>query len=97
MKEYHIGSMAQYNEFPSEIQVGNDSYYLLKEGTTLRLASRQCPHAGYEVSYEFGELECPLHGWTFDLENGECINVASKGLTCFPVEDRLGELYVTID
>jgi UDP-MurNAc hydroxylase len=39
---------------------------------------RRCPHKGADLS-RFGEVDgctltCTMHGWTWDLETGECLN-----------------------
>ena len=49
-----------------------------KKGRSL-IVKRYCPHRGVdlkECAYinQNNELVCPLHGWKFDLENGECTN-----------------------
>ncbi len=40
-----------------------------------------CPHRGAPLSegYVYGEVvECALHGWQFDVRNGECLTVPEK-------------------
>ena len=50
-----------------------------------------CPHAGWRLSE--GELlgntlECPGHGWRFDLATGQCIDTPDRGLKPVRVRRR---------
>jgi len=40
-------------------------------------------------------LNCPWHGWEYDLTDGKCYSREGVTLPSFPVEDRDGELVVT--
>jgi len=43
-----------------------------------------CPHAYWplsEGSVRDGVLECPGHGWEFNVQNGRCLNAPSYCLT----------------
>ncbi|MFC4779267.1 Rieske (2Fe-2S) protein [Paenibacillus sp. GCM10023252] len=90
-EEVVLGEVGAFGSFPAEVKIGHHSYYLAKDGEGFGLVSRVCPHAGYEVEIEDGEFYCPLHGWTFDLESGRCLNVPSTGLRRFEVIVREGQ------
>ncbi|MEW9710969.1 Rieske (2Fe-2S) protein [Paenibacillus sp. SI92] len=92
MKEIIIGSTQDLKDLPAEIQIENRSYWILKDGDSFRLVSGRCPHAGATVECEDGELVCPMHGWTFDLHTGACLNIPGKGLQPIPVVVREGTL-----
>jgi nitrite reductase/ring-hydroxylating ferredoxin subunit len=47
-----------------------------------------CPHAFWplsEGSVHQGILECPGHGWEFNVENGRCLNAPAYCLTSVSV------------
>jgi nitrite reductase/ring-hydroxylating ferredoxin subunit len=53
-----------------------------------------------ETSLEYcrdGEiLNCPWHGWEYDIENGDCLSREGIKLPSHPVEVRDGEVVVSL-
>lgn len=52
-----------------------------------------CPHAHWKLSageIVNGAIECPGHGWEFELRTGRCRTVPSYSLTCLQV-DQFGD------
>ena len=47
-------------------------------------------------SQEELHLVCPWHGWEYDLATGECAVDRRYRLRAFPVEERDGEIWVTV-
>lgn len=92
MEEITLGSENAFTAFPAEVKLGSRLYFLLKKGDEYRLVSSICPHAGYTVEVEDGELVCPLHGWSFDIHTGACLNVPTKELAPYDVIVREGRL-----
>ncbi|MNI15233.1 Rieske [2Fe-2S] domain protein [compost metagenome] len=92
MQEYILGREQDFHKLPAEIEIGRLSYLLLSDQGTYRLVSRSCTHAGQMVEVEKDELVCPMHGWSFDLHTGACLNVPSKGLISYTVYEKNGEL-----
>jgi anthranilate 1,2-dioxygenase ferredoxin subunit len=97
MNEIHIGSKDKFTVSPSEVKVNGRPFFLIETDGIYTLLSSRCPHAGYTVELENGELECPLHGWTFELHTGRCHNVPNARLQPFDVIEREGELFVRMD
>ncbi|SDO28913.1 Ferredoxin subunit of nitrite reductase or a ring-hydroxylating dioxygenase [Paenibacillus sp. yr247] len=93
MKEKIIGPKDQFTTFPAEVQVKGKRYFLTEEEGTYNLLSSVCPHAGYTVELENGELECPMHGWTFEGHTGRCHNVPSARLASYEVILKDGMLF----
>lgn len=93
MNEILIGSKEQFTACPTEVKVNGNLFFLTEADGVYTLLSNRCPHAGYEVELENGELECPLHGWTFEVHTGRCHNVPSARLQSFNVIERDGELF----
>jgi anthranilate 1,2-dioxygenase ferredoxin subunit len=97
MREITIGQEQSFESFPAEVKLGNELYYMVKEQETYRLLSRICPHAGGLVEVEDGEFVCPLHGWSFNLDTGACLNVPSMQMQGYAVVVRNGELIAVME
>ena len=41
-------------------------------------------------------LNCPWHGWEYDLRTGDCLSRTGRTLPSYPVEVRDGEIVVTM-
>ncbi|WJH35727.1 Rieske (2Fe-2S) protein [Paenibacillus sp. CC-CFT747] len=97
MKEVILGEELAFGVLPAEVEIDNRPFYLLKDEEGYRLLSRTCPHAGYPVEFEDGELVCPLHGWTFEYHSGRCQNVPSTGLDSYSVTIVEGRLVARLE
>ncbi|MFD0717526.1 Rieske (2Fe-2S) protein [Paenibacillus sp. GCM10027626] len=95
-----LGKIADFPEFPAEVTIDHDSYFILREEggeageAVYRLVSAICPHAGGYVRPYNGELICPLHFWSFDAVTGESTNMPGEALECQPLEVVDGELFM---
>ncbi|OAS14258.1 Rieske (2Fe-2S) protein [Paenibacillus oryzisoli] len=96
MNEILLGSKDQFTANPCEVELNGARFFLTEKDGVYSLLSSRCPHAGYGVELENGELECPLHGWTFEVHTGRCHNVPNAKLQCFEVIDREGMLFAQI-
>jgi nitrite reductase (NADH) small subunit len=59
----------------------------------------QCPHAEgplHEGEVDGVVLTCPWHGWTFNLETGECSEDDRLHLTRYPVRVEGDDILVTL-
>jgi nitrite reductase/ring-hydroxylating ferredoxin subunit len=41
-------------------------------------------------------LNCPWHGWEYDIKSGECLSKNGVSLPSFPVEVNKGKIFVLI-
>lgn len=61
--------------------------------------SNLCPHQHapfiHEGFVENGCVVCPLHGWTFNLKNGN-LHSGSRGLDTFPIKIIDGKVYAKV-
>ncbi len=56
-----------------------------------------CLHAGGslgEGTIKDGCVECPLHGWQYRLESGECVTVPSLSVKSFSVKVERGRVLI---
>lgn len=80
-----------------EVTVGGEALLLVRDADSLHCVSAVCPHAGGALGdgfVESGQLVCPLHGWGFALEDGECSVSPSAQLPCFDVWEGKGSIWV---
>ncbi|WEK55241.1 MAG: Rieske 2Fe-2S domain-containing protein [Candidatus Cohnella colombiensis] len=95
INDIDLGPIEAYEEFPVEVTIDHNTYWLVRcSDYEFRLLNSLCPHAGGEVRPSHGVLFCPLHFWTFDIDNGQCINNPDKRLMKRDVELRFGRLFV---
>ena len=65
---------------------------------TLYAVDNICPHQKFPMLYE-GEVHdcvvtCPMHGWQFDIETGECLSGGSARLATYEVFVRDGDIMI---
>ena len=51
-----------------------------------RIFDAKCPHHGTSLGFcevRGATVECPLHGWRFDLRNGKCTRFGTQDLVEF--------------
>jgi len=56
-------------------EVAGEYVYASLHGGDIRIFDARCPHHETNLSYTAindGEVECPLHGWRFDVGTGQC-------------------------
>jgi nitrite reductase/ring-hydroxylating ferredoxin subunit len=61
----------------------------------VRVFNNACPHAGSPLSGGRvcdGQVECPRHGWRFDLDSGACVTSPEYALRVY--ESRLRDGWV---
>jgi len=95
-KEVFIGKSSDITDGHQALKVNGRSLHLLDEEGELTLYSSRCPHMGGEVGHQGDKFRCPLHGWEFKKENGECINVEGESLEQYPVWEEGGKVFAQI-
>jgi nitrite reductase/ring-hydroxylating ferredoxin subunit len=78
------------------VQVDKTHIALFKVKGEVFAMNAICPHAGafLEMGYLEGHVVlCPLHGWDFDVRNGESPSFGIK-TSCYPIEVRDGVVYL---
>ncbi|GAA3733183.1 nitrite reductase/ring-hydroxylating ferredoxin subunit [Spinactinospora alkalitolerans] len=100
----------QVGSKPVPITLVGERIVLIREGDKVYGLHDRCPHRGVPLSHgrrQFpGTVSCPYHGWTFGLETGKLCAVITDGpespicgktgVATYPVEERLGLLFVYI-
>ncbi len=73
---------------------------LLRQGEEVLAYTPICPHANGDLTYGAiydGTVECPLHGWRFNLRSGECVDPAGgQSIRVYPAKIEDGTVCVHI-
>jgi nitrite reductase/ring-hydroxylating ferredoxin subunit len=75
---------------------------LLHHDGRSHLLDNICPHAGYPMDAGKvidNHLRCPMHGYLFDLDNGNCLEGYEgpcNGVRVYALEQRAGQLGVEL-
>ena len=59
------------------------SVFVSSDGDKWRIFDAKCSHHGATMAFceiNGAAVECPLHGWRFDVTNGDCIRFGMNGL-----------------
>jgi nitrite reductase (NADH) small subunit/3-phenylpropionate/trans-cinnamate dioxygenase ferredoxin subunit len=84
------------------VQVGSIHVALFNLDGTVYAVENVCPHAGGPLALgprrgNRGELvECPWHGWRFDVRTGESPDLPGERVCGFPVRLRNGCVQVAV-
>lgn len=57
--------------------------FVVEEAGVWRVFDAKCPHHGTSLAYcqvQGTTVECPLHGWRFDLRTGSCVRFGTQNL-----------------
>jgi nitrite reductase/ring-hydroxylating ferredoxin subunit len=75
------------------------SALVLLEGDAVVAIGNACPHHGSELTAGYrrkGTIECPLHGWRFDVVTGACAHPSDARIPTFAVMVEEGIVYVEL-
>lgn len=68
---------------PDIIECDGRSLFVSQDDDNWRIFDAKCSHHGATLAFceiNGSTVECPLHGWRFDVTNGDCIRFGMKGL-----------------
>ena len=75
------------------------SVLVLLEGDAVVAIGNTCPHHGSELTAGYrrpGSIECPLHGWRFDVFTGACAHPSDAVIATYEVLVEEGIVYVEL-
>lgn len=92
MEEVKLIDRKNVTQLPLKLNLGDKTFYLVKKSDEWKLLSSVCPHMGGKAVIDDDCFKCPLHGWEFDLETGECLNATNEELTSYNVKEEGDQL-----
>ena len=91
-----------YDGYRKTFHIAGHNLLLLQHEDKVFLVDNICPHAGYPMEKGKvidGQLRCPMHGYLFDLQTGNCTEAYEgpcSGISVFKLEQRNDELGVLL-
>jgi len=85
---------------PVRIESGANGIVIVRRSDGVSAFEDSCPHAQWRVSrgeITGGLLECPGHGWVFDVASGRCVTVPAYCLKVCSVRVVAGHVRVEWD
>lgn len=79
------------------VSVGSRDVLLAKMGDDFFAVDNACPHVGAPLSQGHlrdGIVTCPLHGWQYDVTNGEGKMPPGSQIGCFKVKVDGDDVFV---
>ena len=72
-----LGTLDEFPDGPTVVrEVAGTTVFVTRTGDSVRVFDARCPHHDTNISHTVitaGEVECPLHGWRFDVATGQCV------------------------
>src|SRR5687768_14546806 len=96
-------TVAKVEELPEaggkEVVVDGKRICLFKQNGEVFATAALCPHKGVPLAVgcvENGAVICAMHGWEFDLKNGNCRNVRGAEVKTYLLRVWEGEVQLLI-
>lgn len=96
--------VAQIGDLPSgegkTVDCLGNAIALFNDGCIFKAIENECPHAGGSLGEGMlsdGCVVCPLHQWTFCLENGRFLRNESVRLKTYPTKVEGEDVFVALD
>tara|TARA_Y100000994_G_scaffold224397_1_gene206036 strand:- start:534 stop:839 length:306 start_codon:yes stop_codon:yes gene_type:complete len=94
----NIGSISKYNNGNQWlVEIGKKPVALFKYNNNYYAIKNSCSHQGYplaEGNLKDCMIECPLHGWVYDIRDGKCLSLPDKKTLTYQVREKNNSLEV---
>ena len=102
---YKIADVIAELQFPEnnimQVDVAGKRICVAKVGDRLLACASKCPHAGGNLAEGFldknGNIVCPVHRYTFNLENGRDVTGEGYFLKTYPVKVNDAGIFLGIE
>lgn len=85
---HELGGTSSFNASEAaRVECDGRAVFVQRAGEAWAVYDSRCPHQGTEIplaGLEGGKLRCPKHGWTFDMESGQCVSGGNRPLNRLP-------------
>jgi nitrite reductase/ring-hydroxylating ferredoxin subunit len=81
------------------VRVGEREFAVFNVDGVIYALDAQCPHRGGplgEGRTKNGHVNCPLHGWEFDVKTGACLDNPERPAVCFATRVVDGQVQIKI-
>ena len=93
-----IGSVSNYQKSNQWlIEINNRPIALFRYNNEYYAIKNSCAHQGYplaEGNLKDCMIECPLHGWVYDIRDGDCLSLPNKKIMTYKVRQNNNDLEI---
>ncbi len=72
-----LGTVEEFSNGATAVrEMAGNAVFVTRSGDSVRVFDARCPHHDTNISHTAitaSEVECPLHGWRFDVATGQCV------------------------
>lgn len=79
----------------TRVECDGRAVFVHRTDKTWSVYDSRCPHQRTDIpltALDGGKLQCPKHGWTFDINSGACVSGGNRPLTRLPSKVDEGAL-----
>ena len=98
---YHEGHRGwqkkTYNSKQWLIEINNRPIALFRYQNKYYAIKNSCAHQGYplaEGNLKDCMIECPLHGWVYDIRDGNCLSLPNKKIITYKIRNDNNNLEI---
>ena len=88
----NIGPISKYdNGNQWLVEIGTKPIALFKYNNNYYAIKNSCAHQGYplaEGNLKDCMIECPLHGWVYDIRDGKCLSLTDKKILTYKLREK---------
>lgn len=84
---HKLGDTSSFGTQATRVECDGHAVFVHRAGETWAVYDAHCPHQRTEIplaALAGGRLKCPKHGWTFDINSGECVSGGDRPLKRLP-------------
>ena len=93
-----IGPISNYqNSNQWLIEINNRPIALFRYNNEYYAIKNSCAHQGYplaEGNLKDCMIECPLHGWVYDIRDGNCLSLPDKKIMTYKLRQNKNVLEI---
>lgn len=82
------------------VMIGRREIAIFRVGDDFHAIDNSCTHYGAALCTGWVKdnvVTCPWHCWQFDITNGKCLTVPSRGLNSYPIRIEEGTIQIGIE
>ena len=96
LRWYKIEEQISEGDFIRQVVIAGKKLCLIRHQGKMHLLQNSCPHAGGILSggwCEKGNLVCPIHRYSYSLENGRGAEGQGDYINIYPLQEKPDGLY----
>ena len=95
-----VGALSEFNKGNKwQVHIGDRPVALFKYEDTFYALKNGCLHQGFplaEGNVKSYMVECPLHGWVYDMRDGKCLSLEDRYTITYKVRVNKDQIEIQI-